>query len=218
MNRRSTTQSKRRAGLTLTEVLVAIAIIAILAALLYPVLSGAKERARASDCMSNIRQLGTAIQLYHQDYDGIYPYAIDPADKYCRQIWDRYPEWKEKIDSMPFLHEMMQTYIRSEEIWRCRSDIGYDVLDIAGIPLDANPSSYEKFGTSYFYRTELTFRRMMQERIQHPSRVNMLMDAAGRWHGDRHDITGYRYNVVFCDYHAKSLSRDQYMEAWDEEL
>lgn len=218
MKRQTTLHSKPTAGITLTEVLITIAIIAILAALLYPVLSGAKEKARASDCLSNLRQLGVAIQLYHHDYDGVYPYCIDPADKYCPQIWDQYPEWKDKIDSMPFLHEAMQPYIRSKEIWRCRSDFGYDVLDLANIPLDANPSSYEKFGTSYFYRTELTFRRIRQENMRNSSRINMLMDAAGRWHGERHDVSGYRYNVVFCDYHAKSLTRDQYMEAWDEEL
>jgi len=56
-------------GFTLIELLVVIAIIAILAAILFPVFAQARERARAITCVSNLKQLGTAIMMYQQDYD-----------------------------------------------------------------------------------------------------------------------------------------------------
>ena len=68
----SRTQGNRR-GFTLIELLVVIAIIAILAAILFPVFARAREQARAATCLSNSRQLGTAIQMYLQDYDGSFP-------------------------------------------------------------------------------------------------------------------------------------------------
>jgi prepilin-type N-terminal cleavage/methylation domain-containing protein/prepilin-type processing-associated H-X9-DG protein len=64
---------KGRAGFTLVELLVVIAVIAILAAILYPVLAMAREAARRTSCLSNLRQIGTSIQVYMQDYDGTYP-------------------------------------------------------------------------------------------------------------------------------------------------
>ena len=58
---------------TLIELLVVLAIIAVLAAILFPVFAQAREKARAIACLSNSRQIGTALMLYVQDYDEKYP-------------------------------------------------------------------------------------------------------------------------------------------------
>ncbi len=63
----------RRHGFTLIELLVVIAIIAILAAILFPVFAQARAKARQTMCMSNCRQMGTAMAMYVQDYDELLP-------------------------------------------------------------------------------------------------------------------------------------------------
>ena len=63
-----------RKGFTLIELLVVIAIIAILAAILFPVFARAREKARQTSCLSNIKQLALGTIMYQQDYDGFNPY------------------------------------------------------------------------------------------------------------------------------------------------
>ena len=69
---------QRRRSFTLIELLVVVAIIAILAAMLLPALSKAKERARASQCMNNLKQLHGAAMIYASDNDEFLPPYSDP--------------------------------------------------------------------------------------------------------------------------------------------
>jgi len=62
-----------RRGFTLIELLVVIAIIAILAAILFPVFAKARDAAKRTTCISNLKQIGTAVSMYVQDNDDTYP-------------------------------------------------------------------------------------------------------------------------------------------------
>ena len=204
-------------GFTLVELLTVIAILSLLAALLFPVFATARGKAREISCLSNVRQIGQAIKMYTQDYDEYYPWAVDPTDKYTPIIWSAFPDFQAQIQTMPFLHECLQPYIKSPEIFHCASDTGYKIEDFTGVALDATPSSYGKFGTSYNYRTEIAFRHATEGTFQTPAEFNVLMDAAGNWHGGL--ITDkLRYNVLHADAHAKNLNRHQLDVLWHNPL
>lgn len=71
------TNPRRPTGFSLTELLIVIAVLAVLAALLLPVLSSARRRAQDTTCIANLQQLGHAITMYVSDYDGAYPLTAE---------------------------------------------------------------------------------------------------------------------------------------------
>ena len=72
---------RKTEGFTLIELLVVIAIIAILAAILFPVFAQAREKARQTSCLSNLKQLGTGYIMYTQDYDETFPLACQAPNR-----------------------------------------------------------------------------------------------------------------------------------------
>lgn len=106
----------RKQGFTLIELLVVIAIIAILAAILFPVFGRARENARRSSCQSNLKQIGLAIMQYTQDYDELYPSAVQN---------DWFLTWAKTV----------QPYAKSTQVFMCPSDPDAG----KGAPDSANP-------------------------------------------------------------------------------
>lgn len=98
---------KQKRGFTLIELLVVIAIIAILAAILFPVFAKARERAKRTTCANNLKQIGTAIQMYGNDYDSyLFP----------QMVWNTV--YDPPINTLRAYHP----YIKSVDIFRCPAD------------------------------------------------------------------------------------------------
>ncbi len=223
---------RRNAGFTLIELLVVIAIIAILAGILFPVFARAKAAAKKVACISNLKQIGSAIGLYMEDSDDLFPYAIDAIDKVHPEIWDDFPDFKAKIPYMPLISEVVQPYIKSKDVFHCPSDDGTDTVDDhPWIDFKTAPTMFATYGSSYFFRTEIAFKIFSQTQFRLPADINVLFDAAGHWHGDGgrvhlndggytyyNKVLGFRYNTLYGDLHVKSDTFDQLRQAWDTTL
>jgi prepilin-type N-terminal cleavage/methylation domain-containing protein/prepilin-type processing-associated H-X9-DG protein len=106
----------KRAGFTLIELLVVIAIIAILAAILFPVFARAREKARQTSCLSNLKQMGLAWLQYAQDYDGVtVPVQTGPVTAYTLPDGDA---------SSGFIYwaALLYPYTRNVQVYNCPSN------------------------------------------------------------------------------------------------
>ena len=95
-----------RRGFTLIELLVVIAIIAILAAILFPVFARAREKARQTSCLSNLKQIGLGWVMYAQDYDECIAW---------REVNPPVPNYSLSIQAM------LTPYIKNDQLWVCPS-------------------------------------------------------------------------------------------------
>ena len=97
-----------RAGFTLIELLVVIAIIAIVAGIAFPVLARSRSMARKTACLSNFKQMTTAVLMYTQDYDETLPV---PGGQFI-----------DCNEPPPFFPNLLVTYTTNEQIWDCPED------------------------------------------------------------------------------------------------
>ena len=105
---------KRRFAFTLIELLVVIAIIAILAAILFPVFAQAREKARQTSCLSNMKQIGIGVMMYTQDFDETYPFTY---------LYTTVPTAGGIMTKPPYYHwsYALNAYTKNNSIWTCPS-------------------------------------------------------------------------------------------------
>ncbi|MEO7717785.1 MAG: prepilin-type N-terminal cleavage/methylation domain-containing protein [Capsulimonas sp.] len=158
----------KRSGFTLIELLVVIAIIAILAAILFPVFAQAREKARQTSCLSNLRQISLGVMQYTQDYDEYYtPAEVCDIPGYpigvCAQghaiLWP----------------QILQTYTKSQQIFQCPDDSDSKTIPVWAA---ANGSmGYTKpFHTSYVANAYVIYGLIPLSRVVSPSTTVLMAD------------------------------------------
>lgn len=194
----------KKRGFTLIELLVVIGIIAILAAMLLPALSRARERARLVNCMSNLKQIGLAARIYAEDFNGFMPGMSGG-------------------NSNNFFVKLVNAgYIKGQAAGKCPSEKTYANVNIPHYGIN-----YRPWGSAADPRINFTDRpdRLAYLTDRNSSGTNFLVGAASNeaafgcnWWRHSFNPTGpkdaaginedCRMNFLFLDGHVENLSRN----------
>jgi prepilin-type processing-associated H-X9-DG protein/prepilin-type N-terminal cleavage/methylation domain-containing protein len=217
----------RRMGFTLVELLTAIGIISLLAALLFPSFNRAREMARRTTCQSNLKQIGLGLMQYVQDYNNAMPDAEDGDDATALEA-----TWMDKV----------QPYVKNEQIFTCPTDSDLEYKQ-------STPGMYGGYGINQAYYASDDYEKRsptseFSTEISVPRSIKMQsirMPSTTVWVGDSTDyVIGWpdttpaittgsrayrtlgdpdqdymaaerharRVNILWCDGHVKAVSLD----------
>lgn len=212
----------QRRGFTLIELLVVVAIIGILAALLFPVFARARENARKTSCASNLKQLGIAWQMYTQDYDEKsfplwdldYPAGTGGWKFWAGEVIDNSKFFGSAVVTTPNLRPgtgYMHPYIKSDAVRGCPSYSKSDQWSFAG--------DYAGYGMNLSFETA----GVALSQISKPSET-LLFGDSNSWNTGNSTMMSCPYlntpsgryptaharhlefaNMVFADGHVKAM-------------
>ena len=195
-------RSKGR-GLTLIELLVVIGIIALLAAIYLPVMSRAKEEAKRTECISNLRQIGYAFRIFSQDQQGRFPMGVKAryggTMEYSRRgdVFRHFQAISNLVDSSTLLH-CPSDRIRSSTNWSNLSDSNISYL--VGLDARANHSFHI-----------LAADRNMASRVYSGGQVMpVTTNTVLEWTTEMHKLQG---NLLFADGHVEKADNPKLLKA-----
>ena len=219
MSNTNTKFTKTRSAFTLIELLVVIAIIAILAAILFPVFARARENARKTSCLSNLKQIGLGVMQYTQDYDEKYP--LSRTDNITVTNINGAAQ---TLNGAPW-HIVVQPYIKSYQLFKCPSNSATGAMNNSG---GLVPKSYicngtgstgdaANIGGSRPMNTSGLGGGVAMAAIDSTSQVILINENPDRSDPENYSIGSLTVddmrfqnhlgmtNFLFCDGHAKSL-------------
>ena len=216
-----------RKGFTLIELLVVIAIIAILAAILFPVFARAREKARQTSCLSNVKQLALATHMYVSDYDEVmYPNCIGvPGAPPIQGVV--YPHnWVAYGHSLILWPDLIYPYVKNTQMFRCPSDAslwigyGYNYYYLGSNPSGASVTFVASLADIEAPAETICIAECTNYNAPPPS-IWGYTASPGNTSYDR-AIAGARHNgggnLGFCDGHAKWMKSSEYLtsnDLWD---
>jgi prepilin-type N-terminal cleavage/methylation domain-containing protein/prepilin-type processing-associated H-X9-DG protein len=167
---------------TLLELLVVLAVVGILAGLLLPAVSKAKEAGRATACLSNLRQIGIALQLYVQDNNNRLPMMRDKLFE---------TNAPPPTNTLPGVDVVLSNYLGSVKVLRCPSDL---------------KQIYEQTGSSYAWNSLLNGQDAEHLKVFNmdfdPHQIPVMFDKEA-FHNARGAKKGINY--LYADGHIKNL-------------